>query len=424
MFGLDLSTAVDQNVDGWNLDLNFGDDPVVAPDESLEIERGRDAVAERPFSPRRESVSGIHDDSVTTTDKEMSMDDISFNMEHARHSFMQDPDQMEIDQNQNEEPTLPDFQLPDFPVIDDVSGDASFFRVPEVVRAEGKTPAASASKERKVASRKRKLIVDAATELPSEHIQHQLQDTSDLTRSEQYVPTSRKMQKLDEIRKLGVTYYLEFSHLAMLPTEMRVLLQNRWQVSRAAASQKPPVGAMEDIAAQEEPAFEFGHNEIDENPPVDPSGFVEDISFAPDPVLDASTMSRSLGADETLDSPLESPQNDLVETISKQGPTAVDEQPTLMETPPTQSEAVEDERDERGFSKSTDMVLRQLQDRFVAKGRDQDASFSEMTRSAKRTDAVRLFFELLVLKTKDIVDVSQEEAYGDIKIRAKEAMCF
>ncbi|KAJ3184370.1 sister chromatid cohesion protein 1 [Gaertneriomyces sp. JEL0708] len=424
MFGLDLSTAVDQNVDGWNLDLNFGDDPVVAPDESLEIERGRDAVEERPFSPRRESVSDIHDDSVMTTDKEMSMDDISFNMEHARHSFMQDPDQMEVDQNQNEEPTLPDFQLPDFPVIDDVSGDASFFRVPEVVRAEGKAPAPSASKERKVASRKRKLIVDAATELPSEHIQHQLQDTSDLTRSEQYVPASRKMQKLDEIRKLGVTYYLELSHFANLPSEMRVLLQNRWQVSRAAASEKPPVGAMEDLAAQEEPAFQFGQNEIDENPPLDSSGFVEDISFAPDPVFDASTLSISHGADETLDSPLESLQNDNhVETISKQGPTPVDEQPT-METPPTQSEAVEDERDERGFSKSTDMVLRQLQDRFVAEGRDQDASFSEMTRSAKRTDAVRLFFELLVLKTKDIVDVSQEEAYGDIKIRAKEAMCF
>ena len=35
---------------------------------------------------------------------------------------------------------------------------------------------------------------------------------------------------------------------------------------------------------------------------------------------------------------------------------------------------------------------------------------------AKRTDAVKLFFELLVLKTRDMVHVEQEEAYGDIKI--------
>ncbi|KAJ1921788.1 sister chromatid cohesion protein 1 [Mycoemilia scoparia] len=43
-------------------------------------------------------------------------------------------------------------------------------------------------------------------------------------------------------------------------------------------------------------------------------------------------------------------------------------------------------------------------------------SFNDITDGARRRDAVKLFFELLVLKTKDFVDVEQSDAFGDITI--------
>ncbi|KAJ1783366.1 sister chromatid cohesion protein 1, partial [Coemansia sp. RSA 2399] len=43
-------------------------------------------------------------------------------------------------------------------------------------------------------------------------------------------------------------------------------------------------------------------------------------------------------------------------------------------------------------------------------------SFANVTKGARRTDSVKLFFELLVLKTKDFVDVKQQVPFDDILI--------
>ncbi|KAJ3092705.1 sister chromatid cohesion protein 1 [Quaeritorhiza haematococci] len=51
-----------------------------------------------------------------------------------------------------------------------------------------------------------------------------------------------------------------------------------------------------------------------------------------------------------------------------------------------------------------------------------ELSFKDLTSAASRTDTVRLFFELLVLKTKDLIDVEQKEAYGDVAIRPRDSL--
>ncbi|KAJ2776110.1 sister chromatid cohesion protein 1 [Coemansia javaensis] len=52
----------------------------------------------------------------------------------------------------------------------------------------------------------------------------------------------------------------------------------------------------------------------------------------------------------------------------------------------------------------------------AASGADEALSFADITKDARRDDAVKLFFELLVLKTKDFVDVAQPAPYEDIAI--------
>ncbi|KAJ2706838.1 sister chromatid cohesion protein 1 [Coemansia sp. IMI 203386] len=54
----------------------------------------------------------------------------------------------------------------------------------------------------------------------------------------------------------------------------------------------------------------------------------------------------------------------------------------------------------------------------AASSADSNATLSYMSvaKDARRTDAVKLFFELLVLKTKDFIDVSQPEPFEDISI--------
>eukprot|EP00873_Tetraselmis_striata_P019210 jgi/Tetstr1/439474/TSEL_027906.t1 len=80
------------------------------------------------------------------------------------------------------------------------------------------------------------------------------------------------------------------------------------------------------------------------------------------------------------------------------------------------------------FTSNTRAVLkhvRGLSERAKAKAaeagqraRPDIVGFSRLVAGKKRLDASRWFFEMLVLKSKDYLDLEQKEPYGDIKIRA------
>ncbi|RKP11175.1 Rec8 like protein-domain-containing protein [Thamnocephalis sphaerospora] len=78
------------------------------------------------------------------------------------------------------------------------------------------------------------------------------------------------------------------------------------------------------------------------------------------------------------------------------------------------------------FSKNTaraaQLIRDQLRDAPSAAPKQRDITFRQVAGSVKRSDAARLFFELLVLNTKDLVRVQQAEPFADIRIQAKDAL--
>nr|WJN25001.1 double-stranded break repair protein [Pseudozyma pruni] len=100
----------------------------------------------------------------------------------------------------------------------------------------------------------------------------------------------------------------------------------------------------------------------------------------------------------------------------------------------SQLRASEDAEASTGWAKSTVRALRvvrsQLADNddessFVdvdEETRQKQLSFEKVSKNASRRAAAGFFFEMLVLGTKDCVRLQQDEAYGDIKVRAKERL--
>lgn len=69
-----------------------------------------------------------------------------------------------------------------------------------------------------------------------------------------------------------------------------------------------------------------------------------------------------------------------------------------------------------GLSKSTLKTIQLLGDKFCE---TEQVTFDSVTNGVSRSDACRFFFEVLVLKTRDLIDVEQDTPFGDIKVSAK-----
>lgn len=75
-------------------------------------------------------------------------------------------------------------------------------------------------------------------------------------------------------------------------------------------------------------------------------------------------------------------------------------------------------------SRETRHAVHILREQFSDPDAKESVSFRELlpTKGTTRADATKMFFEVLVLATKDAVHVKQEEAFGDIEIKQKEAL--
>ncbi|KAJ3273056.1 sister chromatid cohesion protein 1 [Terramyces sp. JEL0728] len=65
------------------------------------------------------------------------------------------------------------------------------------------------------------------------------------------------------------------------------------------------------------------------------------------------------------------------------------------------------------LASNTQKTLNIIRDKFQG-----EATFSQITENESKSIAAKVFFELLVLKTKDLVAVTQSQAYGEISISA------
>ncbi|EPX72114.1 mitotic cohesin complex [Schizosaccharomyces octosporus yFS286] len=74
---------------------------------------------------------------------------------------------------------------------------------------------------------------------------------------------------------------------------------------------------------------------------------------------------------------------------------------------------------------STQVAKDFVHSRWTPRVRGEQASFKDLSGNAKRDDAVQLFFDVLVLATKDAISVKQDESSeGDIILTAKQKMLF
>lgn len=80
--------------------------------------------------------------------------------------------------------------------------------------------------------------------------------------------------------------------------------------------------------------------------------------------------------------------------------------------------------DGKGYSRNTAKAFRLIRQELQPepRARDKTMSFQQMSEKASRRAASAFFFELLVLGTRDCVKLSQDGAYQDIEVRAKDKL--
>ncbi|KAI9093042.1 Rec8 like protein-domain-containing protein [Phlyctochytrium arcticum] len=483
IFGLDMSVRDDEDMQDWRLELGEEDEiPLmdqnlnVDRDASLEIERGRDAMAELPFDPRRDSLSFAGGDESFQTDKDRSGDDLAIGGMVGDMSFdlgnpldqpmLQQEDDMELDLPPLDMP-FPDAEFDELRADGSRRGSTDSETIPETVGASS-DPIPKATRTRATpatanqSSKRRRLIVDSQTELPTTFIREQLSNTADLLfTNDSSVPGSRRLQRLYEIRKQGVAFYMDVRldiDQGLGPPELSVLFGNRFRD----APMPPPIESAAS-SGQKRKAIEPAEHDatFDNNEPtfdaqdILPFDLIDDPAF---PMVDElpipSTPEAQPAATAAEDATLGTDSFDLappspplpLEDAFSAAPARSSSKRTALEDMagllPDDDDLVDDAAvalearehgedddldgrpilDSRGFSQSTTKTIHTLQKRFEQEGHDASLSYQNMALGARRPDAARLFFELLVLKTGGLVNVEQQEAYGDISVQAEDKL--
>ncbi|KAJ3192969.1 sister chromatid cohesion protein 1 [Irineochytrium annulatum] len=323
----------------------------------------------------------------------------------------------------------------------------------------------------KKVNKRRKVIVDDKIELPSAQMKKQLADTSDIIMTEKYVPTSLRSLEINLMRRRGnessrapaigvpaeLAFLFDFRKMPVAVPEIDDLLDNDGDgevinperanelVEEQPEETEQPVPASpprrkrkvtdtedDDIADDVDPtrrkteSGEEDHNGsggVEEVLPVD-STLEESLNEVP---MEDAGSAFDLGMNYLVEETHGLPENERIEykeaTAEKVGPKRNSHGGLALyeslEEPNGEEEQISSEK---GFSKSTISTIKILQERFEGVKPSEKLSFSDISSDARRSDGARLFFELLVLRTKNMIDIKQDSAYGDIKIGQKKAL--
>ncbi|KAL1925397.1 uncharacterized protein VTP21DRAFT_280 [Calcarisporiella thermophila] len=258
------------------------------------------------------------------------------------------------------------------------------------------TPRAQRQKKRK------RMIEDANTQITRDAIRQRLIEHSDILGQANYIPTSRVVLRLEDIASQGSRYFLDLTvppHLAHLDESRNTFAP---LFARTHLPQLEGEIVEEGLGEEEEAIFVRPEEREEEIPQVVPEEeeaiFGEEI-FAPE-------LPEELVEREEVGIELRLPEEP---EVAPRGLFELEE----VEPPPTQAIA--------GYSKNTVTAMRILKDQFDLT-EEESISFDtviEKTES-KRGDAAQLFFQVLVLATKNCISVKQETPYGNIEIRPKE----
>lgn len=233
-------------------------------------------------------------------------------------------------------------------------------------------------------ARKRKVIVDSVTEIPARQIQQQTKDTSDIITEPAVLPATQGAMLLQRIEKMGVDYFWQSDD--SVPHSVPAIFADLYKNTR----KRPVQIDLESGRVHKSPRLDRSIAPAEDN--LEQSTFLDDA-----PII--------FGDDE--------PQfGD--DTIVMD---AMPEAEQLQETGPLQASTL---------TKNTITTVSLLRREFskVSDAESPTLSFQALAgpTKAKKDEAAKLFFEMLLLGTKDAITVQQSTPYGDIQIGQKEKL--
>ncbi|KAI9199399.1 Rec8 like protein-domain-containing protein [Polychytrium aggregatum] len=433
-FGLDDG---DKTFDRGNISadvLDFGEDSRFTT--SIEVGRDAPAVADRPFSPGRPGkILDFNAENPAENPAEASNIDLDFgdgfmDMDvpgaEAPHDQPFPGDASHLEQ-------LPEHEAGgDLFVLDPMDLDS---RVEDSTILGAPSEAGQPERRARQAPKRRKIGNDDRTQIPNADMRNALNDTSDIVLQEHYAPGSRTMSRLMQTRRLGMGYFQDINSPLELPPELDglfgrhasqsairpVFLQASVLGKRKADADALDVEAARRLSRAPElpddllpqPEEPLAAKEGDASVSIAPLG-----EFEQEYQGDFADFDQPYGGDMPGDILPEESLHQL-EPATEAGP-LLEGAPVLPDDP-EYDEALDEINESTGLSKSTVKTITLMQSEFE-NDHDKEIQFNTLAAQTRRSETVRLFFELLVLKTKDMINVSQPEPFGNIAITAKSAL--
>ncbi|CAJ0859954.1 18900_t:CDS:10 [Entrophospora sp. SA101] len=246
-------------------------------------------------------------------------------------------------------------------------------------------------------------VLDEVTELTNKHISNQIKDTSDILIEPTFLPASHKLLRIGEIRQMGPYYFLDMTAPHNINPNFKYLFEGKRQRETT-----PPIEEESDVASYPDQAehnlnFDTDFPDVPENEKTINNNITSDNDNGN---LNINNTTNNNKNDESM----------FVAKVPDVPTTPSNEQDETQEQPITGSEA--------SFSKNTINAMKLLKSKCPEQEQVSGKVSSESTRSrpavAKRQEVVKLFFELLVLNTKDVIHLQQKQPYGDIEILCKQ----
>ncbi|KAL0555921.1 hypothetical protein IC582_004423 [Cucumis melo] len=334
---------------------------------------------------------------------------------------MQSPEMKDCDGSRNDQLSISldgvlDSRFPDF----------TGTKTPEFT-----TISTPANKERPRTSRKRKCIVDDTIVLPNEELKRSIYDARDLVSKRRKCPCSALTAwKASQISRLSFGFSMPL--MSCVSPELRSLFETRVNISKSTELVKSPENldvpsspAFHTLVKMDSPVTIFKTGEHSNEPEI--SGSIatyrsEQITTCVDRVAvsEASVLELSTSEPQISDG-LEQI------AIAPGTPVRCSTSARLFRSPDSpkvsNSNAIKfcevDELETDGWSGRTRMVAEYLLQNFTnqrIQSAEEAVNLSHLLSNKTRKESAGLFYEILVLKTKDCVDVKQDCAYGDILV--------
>ncbi|CAO3661362.1 unnamed protein product [Umbelopsis vinacea] len=232
---------------------------------------------------------------------------------------------------------------------------------------------------------RRRVIIDKITELPHDKIRDQINDTSDIVAEATFLPTSPEMLRFKTIETQGIKFFINLNAPVHLAPELQALFTR----SRKRSPSVTSIGEDED----------------------------QDEHQRKQPRLIGQAAAEEQEDEEEYDIALGSGEEPVV---SKEVP---ETQAGIMPYEAEISQVTTSSSSQitpSGISKHTSETIERLQAMFEEKnqaGEEPKVAYQQIAgQDIKRADAVKLFFDVLVLSTKDMIKVKQAKPYGEITI--------